>query len=265
MAQPLTISFKPPERLGRWPAIVRFLGFTGLFLAIILTFIGVGPKLVAIIQDIFFRHLSMDAIYQIHLKSVLAVIGFITAIGICVICMAPMWLFLIIHLYLLIGYSVTAIVLSIVNWIYTLISGQRHEEISYYVSQYIEWTARLMAFIFGATDRVVNIDFYAEKDDDHPLMVKPGDMPLNIPIAWSRALIIPFIVFLIPHIVIFPIRVIVTMIAAYIRWIMIVFTGATIVGKDDNPYVVRFIRYISRIMAYAAGISDIYPSLLANT
>jgi hypothetical protein len=162
--------------------------------------------------------------------------------------------------YIIVMYVVALIVglLQLVAWIPVLTTGQYPEWNRNLAEGFIRYTKRSASFLFGLTDRYPSFGLQDEMGGGGDALITFARQE-----TYSRFYAIPVIgylakiIMLIPHIIVMYLLGLVVSVLQLVTWIPVLTTGQY--PEWGHNLVGGYIRWYTRIMAFALGLTDVYP------
>ncbi len=146
--------------------------------------------------------------------------------------------------------AIAAAVVIFIGWFGALFTGRLPDFAAQFLTGYVRWQARVLAYAFLLTDKYP--PFSLENDDSFPVWVTAQPGPLNRAAVFFRIiLIIP--AYLVVAIVTYGSITIV----AFITWLIVLFTGQ--MPRSAFEAYAAVVRYQVRVYGYLSMITSVYP------
>ena len=165
------------------------------------------------------------------------------------------YIFYIAHLVLLAGYTIAAMVVTMLNLVLAFITGSSQKGLTSFVEGWMRWQCRVNLSIMGLTEDIPHVDIMKARPESPIQLDCPageltkGDCILRLAgVTW---------LLLTPHLIVLYVLNIALSFAWVVGFLIVLFTGKWHTGIFD--FIVGYLRWQYRVIAYATGLSTTYP------
>ncbi|MGN6800197.1 MAG: DUF4389 domain-containing protein, partial [Gaiellaceae bacterium] len=155
------------------------------------------------------------------------------------------------HIYLAYYWGLVALVVSIANWVITLVRGQSPQALHAWFARYVRYVTHVQAYILLAADPYPRFRGWEG--------TYPVDLQIDPPRRQARWKTAIRLVLAIPALVFNYVLLIVATVVAFLAWFVAV--GFARVPTGFQNLIAYFLRYQAQTLAYVFMLTDRYPTL----